>query len=51
MKCEREWVSGIWGLLPKMVKVKDVKLLARDEKEISDKIFRDEGSNIFRNAN
>ena len=30
IKCESEWVSGIWGPLPKMLKVKYVKFSGTD---------------------
>ena len=46
IKCEWEWVSGMLGPLPKMVKVKGDKFLGTDKKGNRWQIFRDGGSTI-----
>ena len=43
--CSEEWVSGIWGPLSKMVKVKWDKLCGTDRNGILGRIIRDGGSN------
>ena len=47
IKCEWEWVDGIWGPLPKMVKVKIDKFLGMDENRISDKFLGTKGTSYY----
>ena len=47
IKCVWEWVSGIWGPLLNMIKVKGDKFLGTDKNGNKWQIFRDGGSNKY----
>ena len=47
IKCDWEWVSGMWGLLLKIVKMKGDKFLGTDGKGNKWQIYRDGGSTIL----
>ena len=51
IKCEGEWVSGMWGPLPKMEKLKDDKFLGTNEKGNKWQIFKDGGTIMLLNVN
>ena len=47
IKCDWEWVGGMWDPLQKIVKVKGDKFSGTDKNENNWKFFKDEGSIIY----